>query len=198
VSRISGIGKGEQMNKTTLKAILATAGMLVASPALAQSVGDTITGTLAFGSDGSNGGQYWNQNTITAPGAFTYSDVANTDTATFGTNSLTIMDDVSDLGANGFEMTFSDASEKFTGLTLLFENFDPGFSYHVSNGTIYLDWTGANTAGTRVATFNTTSTANTGGAVPEPATWAMMLLGFGMIGFGLRYRRTGAAKVSFA
>lgn len=25
------------------------------------------------------------------------------------------------------------------------------------------------------------------GAVPEPATWAMMLLGFGMIGFGMRY-----------
>lgn len=29
------------------------------------------------------------------------------------------------------------------------------------------------------------------GSVPEPATWAMMLLGFGMIGFGLRYRRSG-------
>ena len=26
-------------------------------------------------------------------------------------------------------------------------------------------------------------------AVPEPATWAMMILGFGMIGAGLRYRR---------
>jgi hypothetical protein len=26
-----------------------------------------------------------------------------------------------------------------------------------------------------------------GGAVPEPATWAMMILGFGMIGFGMRY-----------
>lgn len=26
-------------------------------------------------------------------------------------------------------------------------------------------------------------------AVPEPATWAMMLLGFGMVGVGLRYRR---------
>ena len=29
-------------------------------------------------------------------------------------------------------------------------------------------------------------------AVPEPATWAMMLLGFGMVGFGLR--RRGAAR----
>ncbi|WP_246450764.1 FxDxF family PEP-CTERM protein [Sphingomonas rhizophila] len=29
----------------------------------------------------------------------------------------------------------------------------------------------------------------TPGAVPEPGTWAMMLLGFGAIGFGLRRRR---------
>jgi hypothetical protein len=28
-----------------------------------------------------------------------------------------------------------------------------------------------------------------GGAVPEPATWAMMILGFGMVGMGLRLRR---------
>jgi hypothetical protein len=28
-----------------------------------------------------------------------------------------------------------------------------------------------------------------GGAVPEPATWAMMILGFGMVGAGMRMRR---------
>jgi hypothetical protein len=28
-----------------------------------------------------------------------------------------------------------------------------------------------------------------GGGVPEPATWAMMILGFGMVGMGLRLRR---------
>ena len=36
-----------------------------------------------------------------------------------------------------------------------------------------------------------------GGAVPEPATWGMMILGFGMIGAGMRYRRK-ATKVGFA
>lgn len=28
-------------------------------------------------------------------------------------------------------------------------------------------------------------------AVPEPATWAMMLMGFGLVGFGLRSRKSG-------
>jgi hypothetical protein len=55
------------------------------------------------------------------------------------------------------------------------------------------------TAGTYRLTFNGTSTvagADSGtvtiaaaGAVPEPATWAMMLLGFGGIGMAMRRRR---------
>lgn len=40
-------------------------------------------------------------------------------------------------------------------------------------------------------TFNIT-------AVPEPATWALMLVGFGMIGFGLRSRRKQAVRVTYA
>ncbi len=35
-------------------------------------------------------------------------------------------------------------------------------------------------------------------AVPEPATWAMMLLGFGAIGGALRGRQKVAARVRFA
>ena len=34
-------------------------------------------------------------------------------------------------------------------------------------------------------------------AVPEPTTWAMMLVGFGMLGAAMRYRRKSTA-VSFA
>lgn len=36
------------------------------------------------------------------------------------------------------------------------------------------------------------------GAVPEPTTWAMMVLGFGLIGFGLRRRQQPVATVTFA
>jgi len=35
-------------------------------------------------------------------------------------------------------------------------------------------------------------------AVPEPTTWAMMIAGFGMIGFGLRSRRKQAVRVTYA
>jgi len=35
-------------------------------------------------------------------------------------------------------------------------------------------------------------------AVPEPATWAMMIAGFGMVGFGLRSRKRQTVKVTYA
>lgn len=41
-------------------------------------------------------------------------------------------------------------------------------------------------------------TINISQAVPEPATWAMMLMGFGMIGFGLRSYQRKSTKVTYA
>ena len=37
-----------------------------------------------------------------------------------------------------------------------------------------------------------------GGAVPEPATWAFMILGFGAIGGAMRRQRKANVKVSYA
>jgi hypothetical protein len=59
-------------------------------------------------------------------------------------------------------------------------------------------------SGTQTLTINGTSGAAGSyggtiafGAVPEPATWAMMILGFGMVGAGLRMaRRPATAKVA--
>lgn len=36
------------------------------------------------------------------------------------------------------------------------------------------------------------------GSVPEPATWAMLVLGFGTIGAGLRARRKAMARIAYA
>lgn len=51
--------------------------------------------------------------------------------------------------------------------------------------------------------LNTTLTGNlqfaAAGAVPEPASWALMMLGFGIVGFSMRRRqRKGATTVRFA
>ena len=35
-------------------------------------------------------------------------------------------------------------------------------------------------------------------AVPEPATWALMIIGFGAIGFAMRRRQNFVTRVSFA
>lgn len=47
------------------------------------------------------------------------------------------------------------------------------------------------------ATYGGTITF-TPGAVPEPGTWAMMLMGFGGLGYVMRRRRNSETKVSFA
>lgn len=36
------------------------------------------------------------------------------------------------------------------------------------------------------------------GAAPEPAAWALMIMGFGMVGFALRRRRNVATRLSYA
>ncbi len=41
-------------------------------------------------------------------------------------------------------------------------------------------------------------TISNAAAVPEPATWGMMLAGFGMVGFGLRRRAKPSVRVTFA
>jgi outer membrane lipase/esterase len=56
-------------------------------------------------------------------------------------------------------------------------------------GYFYFDNTHP-TAAIQLAAFNDINRQfGLSGAVPEPATWIMMLLGFGAIGFGMRLER---------
>ena len=52
-----------------------------------------------------------------------------------------------------------------------------------------------------LGTYNLTqavTTPGTGGGIPEPATWAFMIFGFGAIGGAMRRQRRAKVKVSYA
>lgn len=101
--------------------------------------------------------------------------------------------------------------DTYNGLTLRYED---GSSQLYSGGQIINDLTFPSgnqisgetngvvtytvSGGPRLTGATFTSSANSfefdniaTAAVPEPATWALMLGGFGLVGFGLRRRRTG-------
>ena len=64
-------------------------------------------------------------------------------------------------------------------------------------GTAYsIDFGG--TAGQTGYDNITFGSATPGGAVPEPGTWAMMLMGFGAVGFAMRRRRSTSGALQAA
>lgn len=93
-----------------------------------------------------------------------------------------------------------------------------GYGNYFTTGATFLDGSGVNfatAAGTNVAFFNQSNnglyrinttnpftssylnvTSSAVAAVPEAATWGMMILGFGLMGGALR-QRLGVTKVSF-
>jgi hypothetical protein len=57
---------------------------------------------------------------------------------------------------------------------------------------------GVDRGGANSTYFNDSTFVSGTISVPEPATWGMMMLGFGMIGYGLRSRRKVTTRVAFA
>ena len=122
-----------------------------------------------------------------APGANTYNYTINLQSVGIDTTNgigytpFTALGGVITLGSRGVLSTYlSTASLAGTKSLAAGETFGVIVDY---NGVYYGDSTGVD--------FSVS-------AVPEPATWAMMIAGFGMIGFGLRSRRKQAVRVTYA
>lgn len=71
-----------------------------------------------------------------------------------------------------------------------------GGTAFIANGSIQT--VGGFAAGRDNYTLQFRTNAILDGAVPEPATWAMMLIGFGAIGAAVRRQRKATVKVSYA
>lgn len=113
------------------------------------------------------------------------------DTSGFDFNSYFKID-----GLNGGDVT-SPPAPLMTGITIFGIHF--GNSSVLGNATAFYKFDAG--AGTTTIPFATRGSSGwvlyqTGGgddAVPEPATWAMMIAGFGLVGGALRRRKTLAS-----
>ena len=168
---------------------------IITTPAWAQDV----AGTLTFGSPG--GTNYFDPaqgyvpagfgntgGTTVAIGAgveFGFNDGANLDTADFTANSLTISDQTFSSASPFFMTFFSSLSGFFDNAAFVTNGFSGTLS--VTGNTLTFAAPQFDSVGTRTSIIS--FAGGNPGAVPEPATWAMMLMGFGAMGVALRRRR---------
>ena len=98
-------------------------------------------------------------------------------------------------GGNPFTLSLSSASpfstSSFAPASTAFNPFTTSFVAGSTSDT--LTFTGSALPGDATVGLDAISVA-----VPEPATWAMMIMGFAMIGFGLRSRRKQSVRVTYA
>lgn len=88
---------------------------------------------------------------------------------------------------NGFVLSVLSGPDITSASVDASSGFAPA-DFFVSDGDLFLNFAGVNFSGFRSSVINFT-TAGATAAVPEPATWAMLLIGFGAVGFSMRRRR---------
>lgn len=193
---------------TTIRNFLAAAALTAAVAAAPANAATNVTGAIRFGANSNN---YFDNSLGYVPSgyanatgssvearygnAFGFADAANTNTATFFNNALTITD-VSLLGASSFVMTFTaDTAGFFDHAVISYDTF--GGSLSVVGDTLTYFAPATAVKGTRMVTIMFQGIS----AVPEAGTWVLMLTGFGAIAVAMRRQRRAAqprVRVAFA
>ena len=195
------------MKKIVFAAALALAAPL-AIPAAATA--GTFLTSGATGEIASPGSKSYNFNATATTGTIMFNllgygtlDGVNccTDTLTVDLNGTTILQMAYNLGGAGDNVVYvgSPTITNYTsGSPSLYNGTALGGSLDAMLGATFL-------AGSNTLTFTYSGTAQglgdeawgldrvTAGAVPEPATWAMLITGFGMVGFAARRRSAAIA-----
>lgn len=179
-----------------------------ATPALAAI---TYTGSSTVGSAGSYS---LSVTTDGATGALSTSDITDwliTISDSHGTFTLTPLDSQVQIGGSALSATPTDLTFDFAGSGYaLFQNPAIGSSanFLCFAGQVCGNYSDAINllVGTDFPAGVSTSPMSgsviiasaISGAVPEPATWAMMLVGFGAVGFAMRKRKSAIALAQLA
>jgi hypothetical protein len=124
-------------------------------------------------------------------GTFSWDDTANLLTGaslTFGSASFTIANTGSQFDGTEYVIggTLNGVGTDVNNTDDFFFGFDPTLA---SQSSVFLVWT--NAGGPNHSFDQSVTITQAGAAVPEPASWAMMLLGF--LGVGLTMRRAPRA-----
>ena len=162
---------------------------VAASPSQAALFDFTLTGTNA------NGGN------VSGSGTFTTTDMATdgayTITAISGMFNSVAIDSL--LAPGSYELNDNLLFASTPYLDVLGVSFTLANNastevniYYSSLNSAYQYFRTPNGSGT--LTSFTVTPSGTAGAVPEPATWAMMVGGFGIVGFGMRRRSDRAVQ----
>jgi hypothetical protein len=156
-----------------------TGGLFFANPALNQF--DPVNGNVPGGFSNYTSGVP--TVTVAEPAIeFGFKDTANLDTVNVTATQIIITDvrtGLSIAGGSPFTITLTDTSFS-NSFTELSNSFDSNAS--LSGSTFTFHSNGTSQDGTYTAVFDIAA------AVPEPATWAMMIVGFAGVGF-MAYRR---------
>ena len=198
-----------------LPAIILRLGTVAFFTAAASTAGAT---TLNLGSSGSNtgGASYWTATTnFTLPAGFTSADLNITDLECDDRCVLelngTIIDNAGIFGpgAGSFVFTANGTNDPFTFNANGARNIDVTSGFLVGSNVLLLilNDTGTGISGSLTNGPNgpagptgfgraATLTFNAPTGVPEPASWIMMLLGFGGIAASLRFRRARSLVTS--